>query len=76
MTDEEVAGIFAGQTLYAEAIAVKNAIEARETENENATTYNEDATEQIKKYYDLYTQGIITEEEFNEKKKELLENNK
>ena len=33
----------------------------------------EDIPDQIRKYHDLYKDGIITEEEFESKKKELLD---
>ncbi len=36
------------------------------------TVYNTDETEQLKKYKELLDSGIITQEEFNEKKKQLL----
>ena len=32
-----------------------------------------DIPDQIRKYHDLYKDGIITEEEFESKKKELLD---
>lgn len=35
-------------------------------------TQKDDIPEQIRKYHDLYEDGIITEEEFESKKKELL----
>lgn len=36
-------------------------------------TPEEDIPDQIRKYHDLYKDGIITEEEFESKKKELLD---
>lgn len=40
--------------------------------DKNKKTTNDDPVEQIKKYKELLDSGIITEEEFNKKKKELL----
>ena len=42
-------------------------------ENENdLVTKSSSATEEIKKFKELFDSGIITEDEFNKKKKDLL----
>lgn len=43
-------------------------------ENQNVTTVNLDLTEELRKYKSLLDDNIITEEEFNKKKSELLNN--
>lgn len=43
-------------------------------ENQNVTSVNLDPTEELRKYKSLLDDNIITEEEFNKKKSELLNN--
>lgn len=40
--------------------------------NEQCQVNNNDVTEELKKYKELLDDGVITQEEFNEKKKQLL----
>lgn len=68
LSDEEMSEILPKFANYTNAVAIRKEIEARDKEEDNS--------EKIKKYYELYQQGIITEEEFNEKKKDILDSDK
>lgn len=50
---------------------INQQIITQKTENESTDTF--DPVYQIRRYYKLKEEGIITEEEFNQKKKQLLE---
>ena len=81
LSDEEMSDILPNFANYIETLAIKKKIEDRK-ENEGSLLlrknriHQEDNSEKIKKYYELYQQGIITEEEFNEKKKDILDSDK
>lgn len=61
---------FIGKKQYNDALKIKEMVEqAKRARNNNQ---NISAADEILKYKQLQEQGIITEQEFNEKKKQLL----
>jgi hypothetical protein len=44
------------------------------TKQENISNKNESTVEKIKKYHDMFREGLISEEDFNRIKKQILEN--
>ena len=85
ISGDEMSEIFPKLANYSKALAAIKEREAAEekegsfllkNEQSNKSDKKDDNIDKIKKYYDLYQQGIITEEEFNEKKKEFMDNDK
>lgn len=60
------------RTVNAEPISTERELKADKTENDSANQQNPIPMEMLRKLKTLYDQGILTDEEFKEKKKQLL----
>ena len=63
-----------GSIVQQVAQTIKDTIKAsdNQTQNNEITSNNEDPLEEIRKYKELFDEGILTEEEFKAKKAQLL----
>ena len=74
VSDSDRYAVLFGKKLNTEAVAIKNFVEEKLAKNDDSTNiFNPlSSADEIKKYKELLDSGVITQEEFDSKKKQLL----